>query len=75
MREYFKAFKTQNITHRDYRPYFKPVLSYLEGAWTMSTDALEESFASDRWDINFLTLTFHLNTTIFKVIVSLDMVS
>ena len=48
MRDWFTAFKTQNTTHRDYRPYFKPVLVYLEGAWTTSTDVLEESFESDR---------------------------
>ena len=48
MREWFKAFKDQNTTHRDYRPYFKPVLCYLEGAWTRSTDKLEESFESDK---------------------------
>ncbi|KAH9519981.1 hypothetical protein Btru_071409 [Bulinus truncatus] len=47
MREWFRAFKTQNITHRDYRPYFKPILCVLEGAWTLSKD-LEESFPSDR---------------------------
>ena len=48
MREWFTAFKTQNTTHRDYRPYFKPILVYLEGAWTTSTDLFEESFESDR---------------------------
>lgn len=49
MREYFKAFKAQNVTLRDYRPYFRPVLSYLEGAWTISDeDSIEESFDSDR---------------------------
>ena len=48
MREWFKAFKDQNTTHRDYRPYFKPVLCYLEGAWTRSTDKLEEFFESDK---------------------------
>ena len=48
MREWFRAFKQQNTTHRDYRPYFKPILVYLEGAWTTSTDTLEESFESDR---------------------------
>ncbi len=50
MREYFKAFKNQDPTHREYRPYFKPVLSYLEGAWTVppASGALEESFESDR---------------------------
>ena len=34
MREWFKAFNEQNYTHRDYRPYFQPVLCYLEGTWT-----------------------------------------
>ena len=48
MREWFKAFKDQNTTHRDYRPYFKPISCYLEGAWTRSTDKLEESFESDK---------------------------
>ena len=33
MKEYFRAFKTQNVTHRDYRPYFRPILCYLEGAF------------------------------------------
>ena len=36
MREWFKAWKTQ-----DYRKYFKPVLCYLEGAWTMASDREE----------------------------------
>ncbi|RUS69993.1 hypothetical protein EGW08_022247 [Elysia chlorotica] len=49
MREYFRAFRDQNITHRDYRPHFRPVLAYLEGAWTVSApDSIEESFDSDR---------------------------
>ncbi len=38
----------QDPSHRDYRPYFKPVLSYLEGAWTVASDTLEEPFQSDR---------------------------
>ncbi len=48
MKEYFKAFKNQDPSHREYRPYFKPVLSYLEGAWTVPSGTLEESFESDR---------------------------
>ena len=48
MREYFKAFKTEDHTHRDYRPYFKPVMCYMEGAWTTDTKTLEEPFHSDR---------------------------
>eukprot|EP01060_Flectonema_neradi_P007809 TRINITY_DN1551_c0_g1_i5.p1 TRINITY_DN1551_c0_g1~~TRINITY_DN1551_c0_g1_i5.p1 ORF type:complete len:1327 (+),score=322.51 TRINITY_DN1551_c0_g1_i5:47-4027(+) len=52
MKEYFRAFKNQNTTHRDYRPYFKPVLCYLEGAWTESQDAIAEPFASERHHID-----------------------
>ncbi|XP_052257663.1 uncharacterized protein LOC127862540 [Dreissena polymorpha] len=48
MKLWFKAFKNQNYTERDYRKYFKPVLCYLEGAWTTNTDKLEEPFFSDR---------------------------
>ncbi|XP_041361296.1 uncharacterized protein LOC121377385 [Gigantopelta aegis] len=48
MREWFKAWKTQNHAHRDYRKYFKPVLCYLEGAWTTDTKSLQEPFTSDR---------------------------
>ena len=33
MREWFKAFKGQDHNPRDYRRYFKPVLTYIEGAW------------------------------------------
>ena len=48
MREWFKAFKNQDHSVRDYRKYFKPVLCILEGGWTMSSDKIEESFDSDR---------------------------
>ena len=48
MREWFKAWKSQNYTVRDYRKYFKPVLCYLEGAWTTATKDIDEPFASDR---------------------------
>ncbi|XP_059165966.1 uncharacterized protein LOC131948373 [Physella acuta] len=47
MREWFRAFKEQNYTVRDYRPYFKPVLCSIEGAWTLAKD-IEEPFPSDR---------------------------
>ncbi|KAL8617976.1 hypothetical protein ACOMHN_058060 [Nucella lapillus] len=47
LREYFKAWRDSNHTHRDYRPYFKPVLCYLEGAWTLDSH-IEEPFTSDR---------------------------
>jgi len=48
MREWFKAWKSQNYTVRDYRKYFKPVLCYLEGAWTTATKDIDEPFESDR---------------------------
>ena len=47
MREWFKAWKDSNATHRDYQRYFLPVLCYLEGAWTNDI-ALDEPFDSDR---------------------------
>ena len=48
MKRYFKSFKDQTPGKLDYRPYFKPVLCYLEGAWTVSTDTIDEPFFSDR---------------------------
>jgi len=39
MREWFRAWKWQRSTVRDYPNYFKPVLCYLEGAWVMSEQA------------------------------------
>lgn len=48
MKEWFKAWQEQNHTVRDYRPYFKPVLCYLEGAWTKAVDQVEEPFISPR---------------------------
>ena len=48
MREWFKAWKSQDHSVRDYRKYFKPVLCYLEGAWTTATKKIDEPFESDR---------------------------
>ncbi|PFX28133.1 hypothetical protein AWC38_SpisGene7133 [Stylophora pistillata] len=48
MCEWFKAWKDQNYTVRDYRKYFKPVLCYLEGAWSTATEDIDEPFESDR---------------------------
>ncbi len=49
MREWFKAWEHQDHSTRDYRKYFKPVLCYLEGAWTHANqDSIEEPFKSDR---------------------------
>ena len=35
MQLWFKAFAEQDYSVRDYRPYFKPLMCYLEGAWTL----------------------------------------
>ncbi|XP_035828404.1 uncharacterized protein LOC101855217 [Aplysia californica] len=51
MREWFKAFATQNTTHRDYREFFKPIMCYMEGAWTLDKE-LSEPFESDRHQID-----------------------
>ncbi|OWF38072.1 uncharacterized protein LOC110466724 [Mizuhopecten yessoensis] len=49
MREYFRAFKEQNSSIRhDYANYFKPVMCYVEGAWTTDTKSISEPFHSDR---------------------------
>ncbi|XP_045189240.2 uncharacterized protein LOC123546767 [Mercenaria mercenaria] len=48
MQQYFKAFRDQNPKLRNYSPYFKPVLCYLEGGWTTDTKKLDEPFHSDR---------------------------
>ena len=55
MRAWFKAWVDQDTTIRDYRPYFKPVLSYLEGAWIKDHGELKEPFASDRHHIDAKT--------------------
>jgi len=51
LREYFKAWADSNVTHRDYRPYFKANLCIMEGAWTMDKH-IEEPFSSDRHAID-----------------------
>ena len=54
MRLCFKAFKDSDKSTRDYRKYFKPVLCYLEGAWTNADphDPVDEPFKSARHIIN-----------------------
>ncbi|KAH9498563.1 hypothetical protein Btru_007379 [Bulinus truncatus] len=47
LREWFKAFKLQNATVRDYRQYFKPALCYIEGFWSLEKD-IKEPFSSER---------------------------
>ena len=55
MREWFKAWKDQDYSIRDYRKYFKPVLCYLEGAWSTATKDIDEPFESDRHFIDAQT--------------------
>uniref|UniRef100_A0A0B7B1R3 Uncharacterized protein n=1 Tax=Arion vulgaris TaxID=1028688 RepID=A0A0B7B1R3_9EUPU len=47
MREWFQAFYKQDKSIRDYSKYFKPVMCYLEGAWTLDEN-IEEPFFSER---------------------------
>ena len=70
MREWFKAFANQDYTVRNYTKYFKPVMCYLEGAWTkVNNESLEEPFYSDRhfvdastWEDLELKLEFTAHT-------------
>ena len=51
MKEYFRAFATQNVSHRDYRPFFRPTLAYMEGVWRNVRDTVTDPFFSDRHSI------------------------
>ena len=51
MREWFKAWRDQNYSVRDYRKYFRPVLCYMEGAWYYPSGPVDIS-PSDRHTIN-----------------------
>ncbi|RUS87389.1 hypothetical protein EGW08_004843 [Elysia chlorotica] len=53
MRLWFKAWADQDASSRDYTKYFKPVLCYMEGAWT-ETDfgKIQEPFESERHHIS-----------------------
>ena len=51
MREWFKAWKKQDHSVRDYRRYFKANLCYMEGAWIFSEE-LEEPYKSDRHSLD-----------------------
>eukprot|EP00486_Rosalina_sp_Unknown_P000306 CAMPEP_0201566736 /NCGR_PEP_ID=MMETSP0190_2-20130828/6746_1 /ASSEMBLY_ACC=CAM_ASM_000263 /TAXON_ID=37353 /ORGANISM="Rosalina sp." /LENGTH=768 /DNA_ID=CAMNT_0047985865 /DNA_START=82 /DNA_END=2388 /DNA_ORIENTATION=- len=55
LQEWFRAFKTQNKSHRNYPDYFKPNLCYLEGTWIMDDGVLDEPFNSDRHEIDAST--------------------
>ncbi|GFO26299.1 hypothetical protein PoB_005280400 [Plakobranchus ocellatus] len=47
MREWIKAFANQDHSVRDYRKYFRPLMCYIEGAWTLDK-SLVEPFTSQR---------------------------
>ena len=55
MQEWFRAFKNQDKSHRDYTKYFKPILCYLEGAWIENiNDTESKTMENDkmRWMAN-----------------------
>ena len=51
MREWFKAWRDQDYSVRDYRDYFNPILCYLEGAWYDPNEIPVDLFHSDRHSI------------------------
>jgi len=55
MQEYFRAWAEQNISIRDYRPYFNPMLGYVEGNFIFDTVDLSDPFRSDRHFIDAKT--------------------
>ena len=52
MRKWFKAWNDQDDSVRNYKDYFKPVLVYMEGAWTLTDDTIDEPFTSDRHSLD-----------------------
>ncbi|XP_046577080.1 uncharacterized protein LOC124284988 [Haliotis rubra] len=52
MREWYRAWKDQDHSVRDYRKYFKPLLCYMEGSWTLDTNHFREPFHSERHAID-----------------------
>ena len=52
MREWFKAWRDEDVSVRNYTQYFKHLLCYLEGAWTTDVENLEEPFDSDRHQLD-----------------------
>ena len=51
MREWFKAWQEDDWSVRDFRPYFRPVLCVLEGAW-LEDDRFKDPFDSDRHQVD-----------------------
>jgi len=54
MREWFKAWQTGDNSVRNYKKYFKPVMTYAEGAWTLGKKdgSIDEPISSDRHHID-----------------------
>ena len=52
MQVWFRAFAEQNPMIRDYRPYFKPILCYMEGAWVYPDLVELDSSPSSRHSID-----------------------
>ena len=55
MIEYFRAFKQQDPSIREYKKYFKANMCYLEGQWEVDAVDIEEPFKSDRHEIDAAT--------------------
>ena len=55
MQEWFRAFKNQDHSVRDYRQYFKPILCVLEGTYILDTNTLNDGFDSDRHQLDAST--------------------
>ena len=64
MREWFKAWRDQDHSVRDYREHFKPVLCYLEGAWFYPEQIPVDMIHSDRHHIS--SQDFHHLQTMHK---------
>ena len=48
MQEWFRAWAEQDHSIRDYRPYFKPLICYMEGSWVYPDLVELDGFPSDR---------------------------
>ena len=64
MREWFRAWRDQDHSVRDYREHFKPVLCYLEGAWFYPDQIPVDMIHSDRHHIS--SEDFHHLQTMHK---------
>ncbi|KAK7491560.1 hypothetical protein BaRGS_00017199, partial [Batillaria attramentaria] len=55
MREWFKAWRDEDDSVRDYTQYFKYILCYMEGWWAAEVTSVEEGFTSDRHQFDAAT--------------------